>query len=450
MPYVDDPTESTTAQTIAPDGAFIYESKSFAVLSDVFKVGGATVDNLAFGYSDQTDDTVNVIGFGMGVSDTGQDYPTFLDGLVERGYINTAMYSLWISADEVNDYSGTTSGTVLLGGVDTFKYQGHLKQLTLVPNSETFTVKLDSVSVLGANSTELWASGNIEMPATITTENDKIGLPYDIVNEIVQPFGGTAASDGTWTAPCLENYDKNDPALPSKLVFRFSGTNGTFSIQLPAIQFLPRLEGWESFRNPCKLKVMDTGLRSGKVVLGRAFLRQAYTVFDTVAKQVFMAQASYITVNANIVEICSPGRNGIDRSGVPDIEGGSAATAAACNEPPRTYTSSTRTPIATSRTTSANPGSTRPPGDYTVRITNYPAIIGISVGCGIAFIVICVATWFFCCRRRRKRKEEMMLPAAPVLPPQPKPIQTIYSEPIEMTGVNMVGGIVSPDPYKRW
>ncbi|KAK6544811.1 hypothetical protein TWF694_001493 [Orbilia ellipsospora] len=455
-----DPTESQNVATIAEDGAFIYNSNSFSVLSDTFKLGGATVNSVVFGYSDQYQ-VPNVLGLGIGTLDTGQDYPTLLDGLVGEGYINTAAYSLWVSADDPVPYSGSTSASLLLGGIDSFKFKGHLNRLSLVPESDGFVVKLIGMSIIGANNTEVYASGNLTLNATISTDSEAIGFPYDMANEIARPFDAEAQPDGTWTATCLDSYAQNDPQPPSKLVFRFLGSNGAFSIELPADQFVSKETGYIN-GDTCLVQMIDTGLGSGKVFLGRAFLRRAYIVFDTVGKQVFMAQASYVTTNENIVEICSPGRNGIDKSGVPDIEGGSASTGPPCNEPPRTSTSASSigksgfetggtsatasTSLRTGNPTSSGPRSTYPPGISQMHTTSRSAIVGISIGCAVLVSIICVAAALVL-RRRRRQGRMYAVPGASTLPDGKLALKT-HDRPIEMTGMNQIGGIVSPNVDK--
>lgn len=117
--------------------------------TDVIHFAAHGLPNVPFGLVNEVDthseDTFSHGVFGIGYATQQSDvlqkhnYPLIFDLLIEKGWINTAAYSLWQDAG--------SSGHILIGGVDRAKYIGNLATVPII-SKDLFIVTLGKLGFL--------------------------------------------------------------------------------------------------------------------------------------------------------------------------------------------------------------------------------------------------------------------------------------------------------------
>ncbi|RDW93978.1 uncharacterized protein DSM5745_01300 [Aspergillus mulundensis] len=191
--------------------------------------------------------------------------PPFYTMLAER-LLDSPIFAFYLT--DAPDGEGSE---VTFGGYDTARYEGDLSVIPL--REESFwEVELDGVSV-GGEFTEMSGTGVI-----LDTGTSHISVP-SVTSEIIhRQMGATKDAYGEWKVKC-----KSRAALP-EIVFTMGGYN--FSL------------GPEEYTQKDKLgcssivKAVDIKAPSGPlVILGDAFLRRWYSVYDYGSGAVGLARA---------------------------------------------------------------------------------------------------------------------------------------------------------------
>jgi hypothetical protein len=196
---------------------------------------------LQMGLANHTTSNVGVMGIGYDANEATQNYyHNFMDEMVSDGLTNTKLYSLWL-----NDL-GSSSGSILFGGIDTEKYYGTLSSIPINKdgngNYTAFSVNLTSIS---------YTPGTTAIPLTIPSFSRSVilessavymYLPQENVDVIYSVFGVEIGFDGYPYADC--KYSNS-----SYLSFGFE--SGTV-ISVPYSEFVNKL--YVRSLNPGNLK----------------------------------------------------------------------------------------------------------------------------------------------------------------------------------------------------
>jgi hypothetical protein len=142
-----------------------------------------------------------IMGIGYpSLEDTSVQYPNFMDQMVGNKLTNTKIYSLWL-----ND-QGSSTGSILFGGIDTEKYFGTLYSMPVhqdsLGNYSQFNVGLTSVTVTPGVGFSIPIT-NASFSATVEFVSSTYGifLPDDAVDIIYSQFNATV-NNGTAYVDC--------------------------------------------------------------------------------------------------------------------------------------------------------------------------------------------------------------------------------------------------------
>lgn len=165
-----------------------------------------------------------------------------------------------------------------------------------------FTVVLSSVSVLDCSGAVQFSQTNLALPVILDSGTTDAYLPDSVVNPILGGFGVINDRNYGSIVPC------NLANSPATLSFAFGG-NGGQTISVGIGEFITPIfneEGVQpTFKDGagtiCSWGLMSSG--TGPILLGDAFLRSAYVVYDLDNNQVGMAQTNFNTTDTKVVEI---------------------------------------------------------------------------------------------------------------------------------------------------
>lgn len=173
------------------------------------------------------------------------------------------------------------------------------------PTNDTyrdFTVVLSSVSVLDCSGAVQFSQTNLALPVILDSGTTDAYLPDSVVNPILSGFGVINDRNYGSIVPC------NLANSPATLSFGFGG-NGGQTISVGLGQFITPIFNEEGVQPKfkdgagtiCSWGLMSSG--TGPILLGDAFLRSAYVVYDLDTNQIGMAQTNFNTTDTKIVEI---------------------------------------------------------------------------------------------------------------------------------------------------
>ncbi|CAA18644.1 aspartic protease, yapsin family, unknown specificity Yps1 [Schizosaccharomyces pombe] len=190
--------------------------------------------------------------------------PTFLEQLVKEDILAYPAFSMYL------DNQG--NGSLLLGAVDTSKYQGQfvaLKQTKLTH----YAVSIYSVQFL--NST-FFSNYSIITDAYFQTRETYIYLPAELAYSVMDN-AGAYLSEGYFALNC----DEID--LEAALIFQF-GCNSTIKVPISLLVI-------GQVSNICLLGIRPS--TDSEIVLGLLFFRNAYTFYHQSQKMIAIGQAFY-------------------------------------------------------------------------------------------------------------------------------------------------------------
>ena len=292
--------------------------------------------------------------------------------MYNMGLIDCISWSLWLGKAD------STTSQLALGGVDTGKFFGTLEtQQILMDNLQYDLVSIDLQGVqltLGDNTTIPLEDGLLEVSPDSGTTG--ILLPNNITNAIYAHIGATYDdSEGVAFVDCA----KVDNA--TTLDFIFGST--TIAISVKDL-ILPNLGGPTTGNMSCPLDIFPSD-SLGTSIIGIAFLRQVYIVYDFSHNQVSLAKANLHSTTNNVTAIGPNGVTGL--SGV------------IANSPTTTNSTTTNPTAAASHGLS----------------TGAKAGTGVGVALGV-LILFAIATFFAIRRRRQSREATKKEPLSPNLP----------------------------------
>lgn len=212
---------------------------------------------------------------------------------MQKGFIRSSAYSLWLNDLEAN------TGSILFGGVDTEKYHGDLRTLPVQSINGGYNeliIALTGVSLNTKSTDRHLSSGALPAAVLLDSGSSLSYLPDSITEEIYRDIGVTyEPSTGAGYVPCsLAQDDIN-------ITFTFSSPQVTVGISELIIN-----GGGLRFSNgdrACIFGVAPAG--DSTAVLGDTFLRSAYVVYDLTNNEISLAQTRFNSTESNIFEIQS-------------------------------------------------------------------------------------------------------------------------------------------------
>lgn len=297
--------------------------------TDHINVGGLSVSDVQMGYAERSTSAWGMLGIGYARNSAArEEYPSLMDQMHDQGLIGTKAYSLYL-----NDLEAST-GTILFGGIDTQKFYGTLKSITILPDPVTghithFNVTLTALSVLSGNPDI--DSGTIipprsPVPVILDSGTTLTYLPSAVTAPLFAKLNAYDHSGGDIPIVYVDcTLVKSDPSLV--LAYQFGGPDGpVIQVSIADIVFddvkqyiaagLLTLPSKLPFpeENVCSLGVMTSA--AGDVhLLGDTFLRSAYVVYDLENDQVALAQSNMNSTREEVVEIP------VNATGIPLLTG---------------------------------------------------------------------------------------------------------------------------------
>lgn len=384
-----DYSDEWMAQT--PDSSFT-EGLNF---TDTLTVGDVTLENLPMGLATSSDQWIGSLGLGANYSEYGEVYNNFPDRLVQAGTIATKAYSIWLDAED------GSSGSLLMGAVDTSRYQGTLTRMDGVAYTGglygSFGTTVNSVNGSSSSSAaaEAFTTDQLPFSAFIGTGETFSNLPDPVAEKMWSMAGATYNTTiNLATIPCDAASAAKDGGARFNLVL--AGADGPVLDVRLADLIIPQtvaVERWGSGSpdgaappGTCLFAVQNGSTWYGVDViassssseycynLGAALLRRSYMVFDLVNSEVAVAPVVFGATAAasNVVAFESYGAVAPSSTAY-CIEGGSGCATAGGT--------STSGP-ASSDPTDSDPGS-----------VDVGLIVGLSVAFGLITLVGLIAAF---------------------------------------------------------
>ncbi|KAF7563248.1 hypothetical protein G7046_g880 [Stylonectria norvegica] len=281
--------------------------------TDIFKIGGAKVENLTMGLGMKTSISYGLAGVGYAVNEASTDtpgssvYPNLPVAMYEAGSINTIAYSLWL-----NDLSAST-GSILFGGIDTEKYLGELTRIRVLPQDPDnsyvhFNVALTSLLATSPTGTDTLTSSSFPITAVLDSGTTLSYLPQDVATQMWDEVGAVFESSVNLAVlPC--SYADHE----GHFSFGFAGPDGPrINITMDELVVdltngrMPQFTSgqWKG-QLACEFGIQNSS--SGSVILGDTFLRSAYVVYDLVNNEIGLARTNFNSTDSNIVAFESQG-----------------------------------------------------------------------------------------------------------------------------------------------
>ena len=232
----------------------------------------------------EVDEIYGILGVGYTKGESsvgifyGTEYPNLPKSLFLEKKINRISYSLYL--DDVE----SKSGSILFGGVDTSKYIG---QLYTVPITSDRSLQ---VSCRYEDDTEYFDT-------VLDSGTSLIYVPDAVFNKIKNKL--SAELDPENGVYCLNSIPDSD------ITFDFSGAK----VKVPGKELVLSLEllGGKTTKYKYCLPVLPNSQSSGYNLLGDAFLRSAYVVYDLSQSEISIAQVSYNKDDSNVEVIPATG-----------------------------------------------------------------------------------------------------------------------------------------------
>lgn len=253
--------------------------------SSIGGILGLSPDNPVLNF-DSIDDALVSDGSSSSTTISSFNPPTILDQLQSEGKINSLAFSLFL--DEA------TGGQLTLGGVDSGRYSGALTVLPLVNDPSTsgtsYQVTLRAVGSGGGNTVTV---GELFVLDSGTTS---MYLPASTVQQLASSLNGYfvpySTSSGLLGIPCtvsttIDFYFANNAVIrvPTSVLLESR-------ISASAARRL----GVNANADVCLLNLFGT-TDDSSYLLGDAFLRSCYVVYNIAQNQLAVAQAIYNEVS---------------------------------------------------------------------------------------------------------------------------------------------------------
>lgn len=267
-------------------------------VEDTVVLEGVTIPKQEFGYA--TNYTVDhlILGIGLPALEAAKkEYINVPKALYLNGDISSYAYSLYLDSLEA------TSGSLLLGGVDSSKYTGPLLTLPLI-SSNAFWVTLSNLNIKSEHSNKTTNALNVTGAALLDSGTTLTYLPTTSYQTILKAWNVDIDKDYGAIIPEYRLHELQNEYLE----YNLQGAK----IKVSASQlFAPATTGDDlntvaEYPNGQKaywLLIQDNGNRTDDLILGDTFLRSAYVVYNLASLQVSLAQANYSPGEPKLEEI---------------------------------------------------------------------------------------------------------------------------------------------------
>ncbi|KAK9486484.1 aspartic peptidase domain-containing protein [Lipomyces starkeyi] len=307
----NDPFNISYVDTSAAEGIYA---------TDTLEIGNATIDNFVFGYAEDSNSSLGVLGVSFTLGETSdQSYPNLPYRLKRDGIIDLVAYSLWLNDLDAN------VGSILFGGIDTGKFAGELSVIPIYPavtvqNTEyfaDFNVTLTGISVSSSSDAKRKTIVYGTSDALVTDHNTiytvldsgtSLGtFPLPILAGIVDALG---LSDVAQYQDQSALYQVDCSLMTSDTLVEFE-FGGKASVVVTMDQFIQVLSTDAFGQDLCAIAVQASqslDQYSESYIIGDTVLRSAYVVYDLENRMIGLAQTSF---NSSVTELYSLSSSGI-------------------------------------------------------------------------------------------------------------------------------------------
>ncbi|CAD0113205.1 unnamed protein product [Aureobasidium uvarum] len=279
--------------------------------TDVFRIGGAQLQNQEFGIGYVSSSEEGILGIGYPTNEailqySREPYVNVPQHMMQAGLINTNAYSLWL-----NDLDAST-GSILFGGVNTEKYTGSLQTLPILTEQGIYAEFIIALTGVGYNGKENSIASNLNTAALLDSGSSLMYLPNDVTESIYRMTGAKYSQEyGAAFIDCNMRY--NDTTID------FTFSSPTIRVSMSELVLVMGYQG----RTP--LCILGIAPADGTTpVLGDTFLRSAYVVYDITNNEISLAQTNFNSTGNNIMEITN--------TSIPDATGVASAVTSVSQE----------------------------------------------------------------------------------------------------------------------
>ncbi|KXH31177.1 aspartic proteinase [Colletotrichum simmondsii] len=289
-------------------------------ISDTLGVAGSQISKMIMGYVQSADVLIGVLGLGFNTTGSAQstaspsstsNYPTVPERLVQDGLISSPAYSLWL------DDASAKSGNLLLGAIDTSKFEGPLIRFSVRTTGswsasrrfDTFITSFngsrsdtDDLQPLGESlrqQTDAYDTSNLVL---LSPDAALSVLPDDIALDLWALAGASWNDDlGYAIIPCTEN------TTTGRLAVQLYGSEGPV-LNVALADLVVSQDVWshsewswetESASEYCLFGVQSENSTSTYTSssypysLGNTFLKHSYMVFDLINEEIGFAKTKF-------------------------------------------------------------------------------------------------------------------------------------------------------------
>ncbi|KAK6523792.1 hypothetical protein TWF281_001764 [Arthrobotrys megalospora] len=423
------PPDSSTYQNLSDTFGITYVDNRYASgnwVRDKFRLGQLTVEDVNFGVARYYNASPVI---GLERSDSGTEYPTFLEVMQTKDIINTPTYGIYAGDIRGRQDSGKS---ITFGGIDVAKFTWPLRTFSSRSNYALNLLSIQVVSSGNVVDTPLDQPGTSPVNANLNFGTASIHLPKAVYDAMNSDIGALPSND---------YYINTPPPEGSGLNFTF--TDG-LSIFVPYSQMITPVGSVDGTTWYLVLAVQN----DRQTVLGTPFFRSAYVFYDFENSEFSVAPALYNVTASNVTEV------GVNNASVTALEW-LQPIPVENNPPPPPPPTDTSTPP--------------PPPQPTTSGTKTPvaAIAGGTVG-GVVVLVAIIGICYYFFSYRPKHQNTTM-PAPPMenaysggaMPPtspntnngfaneQFSPAKPVYSSPVTSPITSPVSELSSGTPWGR-
>ncbi|KAK0624615.1 mitochondrial elongation factor g 1-like protein [Bombardia bombarda] len=313
-----DPSDSSTFNVTLPnefDISYVDGSSSKGdYFTDVFEIGGATLQNMTMGLGSTTDIPYGLVGVGYAVNEaivgnTGNISTAYANlplHMMREGLINTNAYSLWLNDLDANE------GSILFGGIDTEKYKGDLSKIQIYQTQRgiysSFRVAMTSLQAVSPSGSDTLTSNDFPIPVVLDSGTTLSYLPQDLAQQVWKEVGAVYSPQfGLAVIPCYMATSKGS------FSFGFAGPDGPrISVSMDELVLdltngsPPVFKSGEyKGEDACEFGIQN--FTQAPYLLGDTFLRSSYVVYDLVNNEIGIAPTEFNSTKSNIVAFASAG-----------------------------------------------------------------------------------------------------------------------------------------------
>ena len=265
---------SSTYKKNGSDFAIHYRSGSASgfISNDVLQIGDLNIKNQDFGEVTEASGKAldygrfdGILGLGLNPASVNHIVPPFYN-MIDQRLLDEPIFAFsFVSRDH--------GSVVTFGGIDEKYYTG---ELIKIPLRNEFNWEVDSdLMAYGGETAELENNGVILDPSTST-----IILPANLEELLNAEIGGRRGADGSYIVDCHKRQTAAD------LTFHLHGHSFTISASDYILHY-----GSDCISGIIGLDIFGP-VGESLIILGDAFLRRYYSVFDLGNKAVWLANAA--------------------------------------------------------------------------------------------------------------------------------------------------------------